>query len=105
MIWNLDWGTSYEKIVAAAKSSGIDPTVLPCIISRTEVAEHLHFEWSAFRMLSTDRQIGMALGPIMWSSIDAFARRYRIVEDDFDRLCRIIQAMDEIYRDYSKGSD
>ena len=40
------------------------------------------------------------MGPIPWSSIDRFADRYGIMGDEFDRLCGLIQAMDEAYRDY-----
>lgn len=77
--------------------------MLSCVISRVDLAEHLQFEWRAFRALSSDRQIGMSIGPVLWASIDRFALRYNIIGDDFDRLTAIIQAMDEAYRGYSKG--
>lgn len=73
---------------------------MPCVKTRVDLFEHLAFEWSAFQSLSTDRQIGMGLGPIPWSSIDRFARRYGFHGDDFDRLCSLIQAMDVAYLDY-----
>lgn len=90
-------------IITAAIAAGDDPTKLPCAISKVDPAEHLQFEWRAFRALSSDRQVGMAAGPVLWSSIDRFAQRYNVDGDDFDRFTAIIQAMDEAYRDYSKG--
>jgi hypothetical protein len=91
-------------IVAAA---GPEAALLPCVLTRVDLFGHLQFEWSAFRSLSTDRQIGMALGPISWSSIDRFASRHGLIRDDFDRLCNLIQAMDAAYRDYheTKSAD
>lgn len=44
--------------------------------------------------------MGMGLGPIAWTSIDRFASRYGLLKDDFDRFCRVIQAMDQAYRGY-----
>jgi hypothetical protein len=73
---------------------------LPCVATRPELFGHLRFEWDAFRALSTDRPVGLAMGPIPWSSIDRFADRYGIAGDDFDRLAELIQAMDVAYRDY-----
>lgn len=87
-------------IVAAASKAGCPLSTLPCVQTKTELFEHLRFEWSAFWSLHSDRQIGMALGPISWASIDRFALRYGLVQDDFDRFCRVIQAMDEAYRIY-----
>ncbi len=89
-------------IVAAA---GPDAAALPCVLARVDLFGHLQFEWSAFRSLSTDRQIGMGLGPISWSSIDRFASRYGLVGDDFDRLCSLMQAMDAAYRDYHQKKE
>jgi hypothetical protein len=60
------------------------------------------FEWEAFGQLATDRTIGMEAGAIPWSSIDRYARRYRIDEDEFDRFARLIRAMDTTYLAYLK---
>ena len=50
--------------------------------------------------LSTDRPAAFDRGAIPWRSIDAFAARYGLVGDDFDRFVRIIRAMDAAYLDY-----
>jgi hypothetical protein len=41
-------------------------------------------------------------GAIPWRSIDAYAARYGLVGDDFDRFARVIRAMDAAYLDYLK---
>jgi hypothetical protein len=100
LVWHLDWGESFETIVKAARASGAPLEMLPCVATRPDLFGHLTFEWSAFRSLSTDRPIGLAMGPIPWSSIDRFAGRYDIAGDDFDRFSELIQAMDAAFRDY-----
>jgi hypothetical protein len=81
-------------------AAGAPLASLPCVANKPELFGHLYFEWGAFRALSTDRQIGMAMGPIPWLAIDRFSSRYGLIGDDFDRLCEIIQAMDAAFRDY-----
>lgn len=73
---------------------------MPCVANRPDLFGHLSFEWSAFRALSTDRAAGMGIGPVPWSSIDRFARRYRIEGEEFDRFADLIQAMDTAYVAY-----
>lgn len=81
-------------------AAGASLADLPCVAARPDLFGHLIFEWSAFRSLSTDRPIGLAMGPIPWSSIDRFADRYAIDGDEFDRFAALIQAMDETFRGY-----
>jgi hypothetical protein len=53
------------------------------------------FLWNAFHELDTDRQIGFAEGPIPFTAIDSFARRYGIVDvDEFDGFVTIMRGMD-----------
>lgn len=60
--------------------------------------EHLQFYWSAFNDLTTERQIGMGVGPIPYSSIRNYAADYRISgRDEFDYFLRLITAMDTKY--------
>jgi hypothetical protein len=75
---------------------------LPCVASRVDLFDHLAFEAHAFRELTTDRPVGFGRGAIPWRSIDAFAGRYGLVCDDFDRLVRIIRAMDEAWLRYMR---
>jgi len=70
------------------------------VASRVELPSYLGFEASAFRELSTDRPVGFERGAIPWRSIDAYAARYGLIGDDFDRFVRVIRAMDAAYLDY-----
>lgn len=101
----MDWGDKFEKIVAAASSVGVGLATLPCVVTRVDLADELQFEWRAFKSLSSDRQVGMGIGPIAWSSIDRFALRYNICGDEFDRFTSIIQSMDAAYLDYGKDAN
>ena len=68
----------------------------PALIDKPSIPAHLQFAWGAFWALSNDRQIGFGvLGPISFSAIDRYARRYGVVgTDDFDRLATLVRAMD-----------
>ena len=57
----------------------------------------LDIYWRAFWECSTNRDIGMAEGPIPWSVVDRWASRHGIEGEDFDRLVLIIKAMDSVY--------
>jgi hypothetical protein len=57
----------------------------------------LEFYWKAFWELSSDRSLGMAEGPIPWSSLDRYAVRYDIFDEEFYRFSSIIRTMDSEY--------
>lgn len=86
-------------------AAGISLSTLPCVESKVDLFDHLVFEWSAFAALSTDRTVGMDRGPIPWRSINEFAQRYNIVGDDFERLSRLVRAMDTEYLRYLKKDE
>lgn len=50
--------------------------------------------WVAFWDLSSDRQIGMDIGPIPWHSIKAYADTFGMPSDIF---CRVVRAMDKFF--------
>jgi|SRR4051812_19345985 hypothetical protein len=56
----------------------------------------LAFIYSAFWALGSDRQVEQ--GPIPFASIDAFARRYGIDGDAFERFRLLIVRLDNAYR-------
>lgn len=56
--------------------------------------------WRAFWDLSTDRQIGMAAGPIMWTSISRYAPSTGLGMQVFSS---IIRAMDDAYLGHKSG--
>lgn len=100
----MDWGATIATITAAAKGAGIPLGTLPCIQSRVDLFEHLRSEWDAFWALSTDRPIGMAQGAIPWTSIDRYAARYGINDDEFDRFHDLIRALDAAFLSYKKDT-
>lgn len=70
---------------------------LPALANQPEVDQHLEWIWQAFWDLIGDRQIGLSEGPIMWASVDAYARRHQIRDDRFDRLFGLLRRMDGAY--------
>jgi hypothetical protein len=66
-------------------------------VERPEIEPHLQFHWEAFHELSTERQIGMAMGPIPRSAIKAYADEFAMTGDEFDEFNRIIRAVDNEY--------
>lgn len=68
----------------------------PALVDKPSIPAHLQFAWGAFWALSNDRQIGFGvLGPISFSAIDQYARRYGVTgTDEFDRLAALVRAMD-----------
>jgi len=73
---------------------------LPCVVSRVDPPDHCRFEWQAFAELRTDRPVGLDLGAIPWSAINAFALRHEIIGEEFDRFARLIRALDIAERLY-----
>lgn len=63
--------------------------------------ERLAFFWTAWRELSTDRETGMGVGRIPFTSIAKYAECYGILPDidAFDRFRVIIRAMDSVFID------
>jgi hypothetical protein len=50
--------------------------------------------WQCFNDLQSDRPVGMDVGAIPWSSIDQWARRYAIPDDEFPVLAHVIRRLD-----------
>jgi len=66
--------------------------------NRPEVASHLTLIWSAFWELGTERQLGMAVGPIPGSKIREYLRdELELQGADYDRARAIIRKADEAY--------
>lgn len=100
MRWDLQWGDKLDflqnQVAPHLAAQGGRSKVLD---SRPSIQPHLIPVWDAYTSLDRDRLVGMGgPGPIPFSSIDLFARRYGI-EDiaEFDRFRRLIMAMDAEY--------
>jgi len=72
--------------------------VLKALAEKPRLLPHLIETWRAFFTLSSTRMIGFGtLGPIPWTAVDAYANRYGIKGEAFERFHRFITAMDGIY--------
>ena len=82
----LKFGDSVARIRKMAANSGgaISASPAPTLTPLQE----LYLE--AFSELSTERQIGMAEGPIPWSSIMRYADRYRFDAADLSAIIRLV---------------
>ncbi len=67
------------------------------IKNKPEIKTGLDLYWKAFQDLSSDRDIGMGVGPIPWSAIHSWAARNHIWSDDFERLVLVLRGLDNIY--------
>ena len=63
-----------------------------------EIASHLTLIWSAFWELSTERQLGMPIGPIPGSKIREYLRdEMELVGAEYDRAQAIIRKTDQAW--------
>jgi hypothetical protein len=77
----------------------------PQYFEQPDVPLHLHGIWDAFFELTTERQIGMAAGPIPASIIKRYgAGEYGLEGDELDRFYRIIGRMDGEYLGYKPAA-
>ena len=58
----------------------------------------------AFNDLGTERQIGMALGPLPWSKIVKYAGHYHLEPDVTEAFVDIMRTMDVAYLDYNANN-
>lgn len=87
-------GQHAEAIARAATDAGhsIPDDVIP-----PELLDEVRFAYAAFNQIGTDRAIGFSLGPVPWSAIDAYGRRYGLDDiDEFDRFVGLIRAIESV---------
>lgn len=65
--------------------------------NRPEVDEVNALYWEGFHILSTERQIGMAAGPIPASKIEKYAVDLGLASDEIDIFDRVIRNIDSAY--------
>jgi hypothetical protein len=90
------------KIATAAQEAG-DPVPDECI--PPDILPECLFAYRAFGDLASDRSAhDTALGAIPWTAIDAYCRRYGIIDpDEFERTIALIRAMEEAEIKYRQG--
>jgi len=57
----------------------------------------LEFYYAAFNDLSTCRDVGMGMGPIPWTEVQAYADSYGLSEDESDDLHVLMALMDKAF--------
>ena len=62
-----------------------------------EIPECYEFYWVAFGDLSTERQIGMSLGPIPRSSMASYANESGLYGDAAEHFMSVLRAVDDAY--------
>jgi hypothetical protein len=63
------------------------------------------FYWNAFNELSSERQIGMGLGPIPLSAIRRYAEEWELDGDEYEVFYSIIRKMDIKYLDMTHSKN
>lgn len=64
---------------------------------RPQPSHDLLFFWDAFWDLSTERQLGMSMGPIPRISIKRYADEAGFDDEQYDMFRRLMRTMDAIY--------
>ena len=92
----MEWGDQLDKIPDDSRIFTNRPQLLP----------GLDFFFQAFTELQTERQIGMAAGPIPWYSIIKWAEFHGLKDpDDIDVLMRHIRSMETVQREHEAKDD
>lgn len=100
--WNLVWGDRTE-FLRDLLADGEAPRAL---LDQPEVPNRLLFAWRAFWELNTERSIGMAIGPIPWRSIGAYAEKFSLADvDSFEVFGGLIRAMDRAYLKFTREQE
>lgn len=76
-------------------------TRVKALENKPQLHDYLIWVWNAFHQLSSTRNVGMAVGPIPWDSLDQFAQRHGIEdEDQFENFRHLITVMDSAYLEH-----
>lgn len=67
-----------------------------------ELTVGLELYWFAFQNLVNDRSIGVSVGPISWTTIEDYADRIGVSEDQREALHHHIGKMDVAFIEFKK---
>jgi hypothetical protein len=74
--------------------------------TQPEISDAASVYWEAFSDLSTERQIGMGVGPIPRSKIRDFASdQLGLSGDAHEQFCAVIEMVDQDYTSHANSSD
>ena len=93
-----------------ARLAETDPSAAPHAERARRPADAEWPAWSgpireALDRLGRSRPLGAlgGAGPIPFGEIDAYARRYAVVGEDFDRFARLIETLDRVLVEHLNG--
>ena len=98
-MWELKYGEHEETMWARLGDASHIPDQLknaPVLMDGQE------FYWNAFWRLSSDRPVGMGLGPIPFSSVVMYASLYDMDHEGLTELAHIMQGMDNAFLKYQQ---
>lgn len=101
MEYQLTWAKDGkdEKLVKAAKANKLP--IPKAIQNKPRIQEWDWIYWECFNDLCGSRQMVNGLGFIPWDSVDRWARRHDIRdEEQFEMLRYVVGKMDEYWVDY-----
>lgn len=75
------------------------------IAGAPELLAGLEAYYEAFIELSTCRDSGMGVGPIPWTAVDQYARRYGFTGDGFGYLLKMVRALDDAFLKHQRQKD
>ena len=92
-------GPSERKILAQVAKQKGEQRIPEKIKNAPELNHGNEFWWGAFMDLTSERQVGMAEGPVPWSAIHLWenALPFKLSEEDSCDLHLVLGKMDEAY--------
>ena len=67
------------------------------ILNAPQVNTGLELYFNAFFELESERQIGMSIGPIPWSSINEYSKVYNLSTEQKECLFYFVRKLDRVY--------
>lgn len=76
----------------------------PHLANKPEIEPGLSMYWEAFSKLGSCRQIGMGIGPVPWTAIEAWADAHGYDDDHREDLHYHVEALDAVYMKHANKS-
>lgn|GEM_PF-3766404 len=98
MIARIDWEIEVGDALPYLRHRVEKGLPTPELEREPDMCPEAEWLYEAWAILSTDRPIGMATGPIPFSSVDRLARRYGLGFDEFEGLLMSVRRIDSHVR-------
>lgn len=94
----MKWSADEKWLLDVAEETG---DVAGALLRKPDLSHEDYFYLQAFWQLYKDRTISEAgVGPITWTVLNAYANRYEITGEEFDRFETCLNALDSAYREH-----